>query len=145
MKVNIQIDPALSEEYVEFHVRAITNEISRYASIIEKSDRVITGTDQFDRITIVDPNEIVAVHADKKWCRIYTNNADFSCRKRLFELEEDLGPDFMRISKSIVVNIRKIESVEAVFNGMMLLHMKNGSKEYVSRTYLPNLKSFLGI
>ena len=75
MKVNIQIDPALSEEYVEFHVRAITNEISRYASIIEKSDRVITGTDQFDRITIVDPNEIVAVHADKKWCRIYTNNA----------------------------------------------------------------------
>ena len=106
MKVNIQIDPALSEEYVEFHVRAITNEISRYASIIEKSDRVITGTDQFDRITIVDPNEIVAVHADKKWCRIYTNNADFSCRKRLFELEEDLGPYFMRISKSFVVNIR---------------------------------------
>ena len=145
MKVNIQIDPALSEEYVEFHVRAITNEISRYASIIEKSDRVITGIDQFDRITIVDPNEIVAVHADKKWCRIYTNNADFSCRKRLFELVEDLGPDFMRISKSIVVNIRKIESVEAVFNGMMLLHMRNGSKEYVSRLYLPELKAYLGL
>jgi DNA-binding LytR/AlgR family response regulator len=63
----------------------------------------------------------------------------------LFELEEDLGPDFMRISKSIVVNIRKIESVEAVFNGMMLLHMRNGSKEYVSRLYLPELKAYLGL
>ena len=27
---------------------------------------------------------------------------------------------------------------------MMLLHMKNGSKEYVSRKYLPYLKSYLG-
>ena len=63
----------------------------------------------------------------------------------MYELEQLLGPEFMRISKSIIVRIRKIESVEAVFNGMLLLHMKNGSREYVSRTYLPNLKSYLGI
>ena len=56
-----------------------------------------------------------------------------------------LGADFMRISKSIIVNLRKIESVEAVFNGMLLLRMKNGSKEYVSRTYLPQMKEYLGI
>jgi len=94
---------------------------------------------------IINPSDIVAVHAEKKWCRILTETADYSCRKRLYELEQDLGPEFMRISKSILVCIRKIDSVEAVFNGMLLLHMKNGSKEYVSRTYLPNLKSYLGI
>ena len=43
------------------------------------------------------------------------------------------------------LNARKIESVEAVFNGMMMLHMNNGSREYVSRIYLPDLKAFLGI
>ena len=130
---------------MEFHVRKITDDVSRFAEIIEKSDSILTGTDHYDRIVIINPDEIIALHAEKKWCRIFTDTADFSCRKRLYELEDLLGPEFMRISKSIVVNTRKINSVEAVFNGMMLLHMKNGSKEYVSRTYLPNLKSFLGL
>lgn len=145
MKVRIQVDPALTDEYAEFHVREITNEVSRFAEIIEKNNSVLTGTDEFERTVIIDPEEIVAIHAEKKWCRILTESADYSCRKRLYELEQLLGPEFMRISKSIIVRIRKIESVEAVFNGMLLLHMKNGSREYVSRTYLPNLKSYLGI
>lgn len=145
MKVKIQVDPAISEEYAEFHVREITDEVSRFAEIIEKSNSVLTGADEFERTIIINPSDIVAVHAEKKWCRILTETADYSCRKRLYELEQDLGPEFMRISKSILVCIRKIDSVEAVFSGMLLLHMKNGSKEYVSRTYLPNLKSYLGI
>ena len=145
MKVRIQVDPAISEEYAEFHVREITDEVSRFAEIIEKSNSVLTGADEFERTIIINPSDIVAVHAEKKWCRVLTETADYSCRKRLYELEQDLGPEFMRISKSILVCIRKIDSVEAVFNGMLLLHMKNGSKEYVSRTYLPNLKSYLGI
>lgn len=145
MKVRIQVDPAISEEYAELHVREITDEVSRFAEIIEKSNSVLTGADEFERTIIINPSDIVAVHAEKKWCRILTETADYSCRKRLYELEQDLGPEFMRISKSILVCIRKIDSVEAVFNGMLLLHMKNGSKEYVSRTYLPNLKSYLGI
>ena len=145
MKVIIQVDPATSEEYVEFHVKEITDDVSRFAEIIEKSNSVLTGTDEFERTIIINPDDIVAVHAEKKWCRIFSETADYSCRKRLYELEQDLGPEFMRISKSILVCIRKIDSVEAVFNGMLLLHMKNGSKEYVSRTYLPNLKSYLGI
>lgn len=145
MKVKIQVDPATTEEYVEFHIRKMTDDIARYAEIIEKSDSILTGLDQYNRNVIIHPDEIIALHAEKKWSRIFTQAADFSCRKRLYELEDLLGPDFMRISKSIIVNIRKIESVEAVFNGMMLLHMKNGSKEYVSRTYLPTLKAFLGI
>ena len=145
MKVKIQVDPAITDEYVEFHVRKISDDVSRFAEIIEKSDNILTGTDCYDRIVIISPDEIVAIHAEKKWCRIMTETDDYSCRKRLYELEDSLGPEYMRISKSIVVNIRKIVSVEAVFNGMLLLHMKNGSKEYVSRTYLPSLKSFLGI
>ena len=106
---------------------------------------VITATDKYERIVVIEEADIVALHAEKKWCRIYTDIENYSCRKRLYEVENMLGADFMRISKSIIVNLRKIESVEAVFNGMLLLRMKNGSKEYVSRTYLPQMKEYLGI
>ena len=145
MKVNIQVDPELKEEYVEFHVRNVTEDISKLAEMIEKRGCILTGIDAQDRIVIIHPEDIVAVHAEKKWSRIYTDKSDVSCRKRLYEMNELLGPEFIRVSKSILVNARKIESVEAVFNGMMLLHMNNGSKEYVSRIYLPDLKAFLRI
>ena len=79
MKVKIQVDPTISEEYAEFHVREITDNVSRFAEIIEKSNSVLTGTDEFERTIIIKPDDIVAVHADKKWCRILTETAEYSC------------------------------------------------------------------
>ena len=145
MKVNIVIEPDLEEEYTEIHVREITDEITRISDFLQSKDQVITGTDEYERIVVIAESDIVSLHAEKKRCRIYTDTANYSCRKRLYEIENMLGRDYMRISKSIIVNLHKIESVEAVFNGMLLLRMKNGSKEYVSRTYLPKMKEYLGI
>lgn len=145
MRVNIVIEPDLVKDYTEIHVREITEEITRLSEFIQNKEQVITGTDENERIVVIDEADIVSLHAEKKWCHIYTDKANYSCRKRLYEIENMLSKDYMRISKSIIVNLRKIESVEAVFNGMLLLRMKNGSKEYVSRTYLPKMKEYLGI
>lgn len=145
MKVKIVIEPDLVEDYTEIHVREITEEINRLSEFIQNKEQVITGTDENERIVVIDEADIVSIHAEKKWCHIYTDTENYSCRKRLYEIENMLSKDYMRISKSIIVNLRKIESVEAVFNGMLLLRMKNGSKEYVSRTYLPKMKEYLGI
>lgn len=145
MKVNIIVEPHLEEDYAEIHVSRVTDEISEISKLIQNKNRVITGVDEYDRIIVIDEAEILSLYAEKKWCRINTDTADYSCKKRLYEVENMLGSNFMRISKSIIVNLRKIESVEASFNGMLLLRMKNGSKEYVSRTYLPKIKQYLGI
>ncbi|MGX8774218.1 MAG: LytTR family DNA-binding domain-containing protein [Bacillota bacterium] len=145
MKVNVVVEPGLCEDYAEIHVREITEEVTKLSEFMQKNNPVITGTDDNERIVVIDESDIVALHAEKKWCRIYTDTADYGCRKRLYEIENMFGVNYMRISKSIIVNLRKIESVEAVFNGMLLLRMKNGSKEYVSRTYLPKMKEYLGI
>ena len=51
----------------------------------------------------------------------------------------------MKISKTTLINLKYIEGIEAAFGGMMLLIMKNGVKDYVSRRYLPDLKKYLGI
>lgn len=145
MKVNIVVEPDLKENFVEIHVGELTKEIIQLSEFLQRKGSVITVTDEHERIVIIEEADIVALHAEKKWCRIYTDTENYSCRKRLYEVGNMLGADFMRISKSIIVNLQKIESVEAVFNGMLLLRMKNGSKEYVSRTYLPQMKEYLGI
>ena len=51
----------------------------------------------------------------------------------------------IRFPDSPVVNLKYLESVEPSFNGVMLLHMKNGEKEYISRKFVPQLKKYLGL
>ena len=65
--------------------------------------------------------------------------------KRLYEIRDRIGADFLQISKSALVNRSCLSSVEAGFNGTLLLHLKNGLKDYVSRRYLPAFKQYLGL
>lgn len=39
----------------------------------------------------------------------------------------------------------EIQRVESSFSGTLLLKLKNGCKENVSRTYLPEFKKYLGL
>ena len=73
MKVNIVVEPDLEEEYAELHVKGITDEISRLSEIIQNKSQVITGTDEYERIVVIEESDIVALLAVKKWCRIYTD------------------------------------------------------------------------
>ena len=76
---------------------------------------------------------------------IYCQKDKYLSSKRLYQLEEQLGKGFMKISKSTIINLSHIKCVEPSFKGMMSLVMKNGCKEYISRKYLPDFKRYLGI
>lgn len=145
MKVKLEIEPEIEEEYVEIHVRALTAETKRLVETLRKSESVLTGTDEYERTAVIRTEDIIAVHAEKKWCRLYTDKNDYACKKRLYEVEGLLGADFLRISKSVIVNMRAVKAVEPVFNGMLLIFMRNGAKEYVSRSYLAGFKAYLGL
>jgi DNA-binding LytR/AlgR family response regulator len=65
--------------------------------------------------------------------------------ERLYELSEQLGSKFMQISKTTLVNLSYMDSIEPGFSGTLLLKLRNGSKDYVSRKYLPEFKKYLGL
>lgn len=60
-------------------------------------------------------------------------------------MEKLLGNGFMRISKSTLINLKQISRVESSFHGAMLVILKNGNRDYISRKYLPAFKQYLGI
>ena len=76
---------------------------------------------------------------------VYCEKKEYLSTKRLYEMEKLLGSSFMRISKSTIINLKKISRVEPSFNGTMLIILKNGNKDYISRKYLPELKKYLGL
>lgn len=60
-------------------------------------------------------------------------------------MEETLSGDFVRISKTTIVNIKKIERVAPSLRGMMFIELKNGLKDNISRKYLPDFKNALDL
>ena len=76
---------------------------------------------------------------------IHTEMGKYYSGKRLYEMIRLLGRGFMQISKQTIINLSYIKSVEAGFSGTLLLKLKNGLSDYVSRKYLPELKKYLGI
>ena len=71
---------------------------------------------------------------------------DFDGASRVVDgVLDQLGGGFLQISRSCAVSLSRAESVEAGFGGSLLLKLKNGLSDYVSRRYLPGLRNCLGI
>jgi DNA-binding LytR/AlgR family response regulator len=51
----------------------------------------------------------------------------------------------MRISKSVIVNIKKIEYLAPAFNKKLIFKLESGKEEYSSRTYYTKIKEKLGV
>lgn len=76
---------------------------------------------------------------------VYTKNKCYETKKKLYELEKILNKSFLRSSKSMICNIRKIKSVKSEYNGRMKATLLNNEEIVISRSYVKNLKERLGI
>lgn len=146
MKVEIKISTEATEPYAVIHANEITSEIRRIASVIEDSadNSIITVTDN-ERMFVLRPEEVYMVRVENEKTVVYTKVKKYNSNKRLYEFETLLGNGFMRVSKSVLVNLQYLDCVEPSFGGIMLLVLKNGCKDYISRKYLPVFKKYLGI
>ena len=113
--------------------------------ILSTNEAPITALQNEDNIVILQPEEIYMVKIEGGDTMIFGETQKYRSRKRLYELEQQLGKQFMQISKSTLINLAYMDSIESGFNGTLLLKLKNGCKDYVSRTYLPKFKKYLGL
>ena len=145
MKVEIRLSKEIAEPYVVIHTDEITDEIAQMVKRIEDMKPKVITAKIDDRLVILQPEEIYMVRVEDEKTFLYGERERYLSRKRLYELEEDMGEGFLRISKSTLVNLKYLDSVEPSFSGVMLLRLKNQCQEYVSRKYLPDLKRYLGL
>ncbi len=144
MQVKIEVSPEHTPPRAVIYTDRITPEIQRALDILQAKDAPVLAA-RSGRTFLLAGQDIYMVRVVDGETKLYTKKEEFSTKKRLYELLDQLGGGFMQISKSCAVNLSYAESVEAGFGGSLLLKMKNGLSDYVSRKYLPNLKSYLGI
>ncbi len=144
MKVNVDISPEYTEAYAVIRTDRITEEVQRVIDVLGANEVPITAQKE-DNTVILKPNEIYMVRVEDGETVIYAESQKFFSRKRLYELGAQLGKQFMQISKTTLVNLSYMDSIEPGFGGTVLLKLKNGSKDYVSRKYLPEFIKYLGL
>ncbi len=144
MRVEIKISPDVQEPYIVLHTKQMTPGLQALAASLGAGEQVFTAMDG-DRMVILQPQEIYLIRVEQEKTCVFGKTKEYLSNKRLYEWEEQLGKGFLRISKSAIVNLKYMDSVEPSFGGSLVLHMKNGSKDYISRKYLPEFKKYLGI
>ena len=145
MKVSIDISPEYKEPFAVIHTDKVTDEIQRMIDIFSSSETPVTALMNEEDIVVLQPGEIYMVRVEDGDTIIYGQKLRFRSRKRLYELSGQLGRQFMQISKTTLINLSYMDSIEPGFSGTLLLKLKNGCKDYVSRKYLPEFKKYLGI
>lgn len=128
--------------------------IIRCKNIDEDIMKVVCMLKEDNRLTAYSERDIVKLSPADVYYFESVDNKVFACcakqvyevRLKLYEVEENLiHRDFIRISKSVVVNLNKIKSVSPMFNGRFEANLQNGEKIIISRQYVPCLKKALGI
>lgn len=77
---------------------------------------------------------------------LYTVDDVMEIDQRLYELENILSDkDFVRISKSQIVNINKIQSLKPELNRTILATMCNNEKLSISRKYVKIIRNILPV
>ncbi len=145
MKVSIDISAEYKEPFAVIHTDKVTDEIQRIVDVLGTNETPITALQNEEDIVVLQPKEIYMVRVEEGDTIIYGAKQRYRSRKRLYELAQQFGSQFMQISKTTLINLSYMDSIEPGFSGTLLLKLKNGNKDYVSRKYLPEFKKYLGI
>lgn len=114
-------------------------------SLKAESDHGLTGY-AADRIVKLLPKDIFYFESVDNKVFAYLEEGVYEIHKKLYELEEEYAhTDFLRISKSAIVNAAKIAYLKPSFNGRFEANLKNGERIVISRQYMLELKKKLGI
>lgn len=145
MRVEINIDQHEPELFVEIHCNDVTDNVSRLKRHIENYGTGIKASKDGETVMLKLSAILYAESVDKKTF-VYTESKVYETDKRLYELEEMLDKrDFFRCSKSVIINISKIEKLKPEITRNILATLSNGEVIVVSRRYATELKKLIGI
>lgn len=147
MRVDLQIDPGCTEPYAVLHIPKLTPSLQAAVEVLEKEgqESVFTALRE-GKLFFLDPDSIDVIRTEGRELALYDNGKNrFILNKPLYELQEKLGKNFVRISKSALINFGRISHVEAAFNGTMEVVMKNGIEEVITRSFRKQFKERLEV
>lgn len=133
---------------------------------IQASSREGPGSDQpnasepgqgegryYDRILVktakgsvfIRAEEIDWIQADDYYARLHVGDRGYLIRETMQSLEERLDPrQFVRVHRSAIVNVDRVQSLQPYFRGKHILTLKDGTRVTMSRSRRANFERAVG-
>ena len=146
MNIEIKIDEKINENKIIVQVNEMTDEISNIIDLLKSTNNEKLKVYLDEELYFIDENDIETVYSSDGKVFVKANDKDYQSKMRLYELENILNKKtFLRISKSEIININKVKSINTNLIGTIIITFFNGNKTYSSRRYISKIKEFLGI
>lgn len=142
MKCIITIDKEHEEEVLIF-AHEKTKLIEDILNLIN-NENVFTGYSDGE-IHRLNLSEIYCFAVEDNKVYALTDKDKLQIKQRLYQVEEKLSDDFVKINQSCIANIKKIKKFDTSVSGMLTVTFKNGYRDYVSRRNLKSVKERLGV
>jgi two-component system LytT family response regulator len=147
---------ALERAKSQIAAREINQLSDRLLALIEEreSERKATKREYLSRLMIkassrmmlVKVDEIDFIEADGNYARLHVGRKTHLLREKMSDLEGRLDPaKFVRIHRSIIVNLDRIKEMHPHFNGDYVVVLEDGRQLRLSRTRREQLEARLRI
>lgn len=145
MKITIHENSSLPDTEISITCPKITAEIEQLVSAFALIDATITGKKN-EEFHFIPLQQIYYFEAVENKVVFYTKDESYETNIRLYELEERLSnAPFARVSKSAIVNLKKISAIRPDQNSRLMATLLSGDKVLVSRSFVSEIKKKLGV
>ncbi len=145
MKIIIENPSEGEEETIILRCRQPDERLLQFLNNYNSEYTNIPGYDH-DKMTMISYKDVYYFESVENRVYAYCEEKVYEVKNRLYELEQNYQHfDFMRCSKSMILNIAKIDYLAPMFNGRLEAVLKNNEKVIISRQYVPYLKANLGL
>ena len=146
MKYTLHIDEGREEEII-IYAHSKTKLIESLERLIneEKLDTPPIIGYIGESIIEISPRDVHCFFIEGKRLYASLDRDNALIKRRLYEIENILDNDFIKINQSTIANVKKIERFSVSIGAALTVHFKNGKRDYVSRRQLKAVKERLGI
>ena len=144
MKVHLEQVKSKEDEEAIIKAVSVTDEITGAIELLEGGSKGIAVIKD-DQVHIIKASAVYYIESVDKKTFVYTKDVCYDCKYRLYELETMLGGYFMRCSKSLIINLKKVRNVKSQLSGRIDATLINDETVVISRGYVKEVKRRLGI
>lgn len=143
MKCQIIIDEKREEEVLIYAQKrySLVDEIER---LVASNNLTIKGTNE-DEIIVINPLDVSCFISQNNKVFALIGEQQYKIKERLYQLEEMLDDNYIKINQSCLANIKRIERFSSSLGGSINVLFDNGYSDYIARRELKNVKKRMGL
>ena len=146
MKIFVKDKMNISETEVEIRCRERDNEVEAIIESVRNVEDTLMGEKENGDKVPVRISRVLYFEAVDRNVYGYTDQEFYRIKRTLYDLEEDLEKrHFVRISKSVIVNIKAVKRIAPEDARRLKLELRNGEWIVVSRNYVADFKAGIGM